>query len=129
MHRQGDKHGYILCLESTLYFLTILSLLLAIRWVVYKLNLNAEDMLLLLFLGLFCLSGTSNWSADYFQYTGGIGLVVSQPRGGSGNSTVNIRQQLADVFERDWYSEHAFYLDQLNVTQSAAALSHGHTEL
>lgn len=73
--------------------------------------------------------GTSNWSADYFIYTGGIGLVVSQPRGGSGNVTVDIRQQLADVFDRDWYSEHAFYLDQLNVTQSPTLLSQGHTEL
>lgn len=63
--------------------------------------------------------GTSNWSADYFVYTAGIGLVVSQPENGSGNDTVDIRQQLADVFDRDWYSEHAFYLDQLNVTESS----------
>ena len=54
---------------------------------------------------------------------------MSQPRGGSGNVTVDIRQQLADVFDRDWYSEHSFYLDQLNVTQSTTLLSHGHTEL
>ena len=65
------------------------------------------------------VAGTSNWSADYFVYTAGIGLVVSQPENGSGNDTVDIRQQLADVFDRDWYSEHAFYLDQLNVTQSS----------
>ena len=51
------------------------------------------------------------------MYTGGIGLVVSQPESSS-NDTVDIRQQLADVFERDWSSKHAFYLDQLNVTQS-----------
>lgn len=62
--------------------------------------------------------GTSNWSGDYFMYTAGIGLVVSQSENLSSNGSVDIRQQLADVFERDWYSKHAFDLDQINVTQS-----------
>lgn len=61
--------------------------------------------------------GTSNWSADYFKYTAGIGLVVGQPQSPAANGTVDIRQQLEHVFLRDWYSEHAFFLDQLNVTQ------------
>lgn len=62
--------------------------------------------------------GTSNWSGDYFMYTAGIGLVVSQPKNLPQNGTIDIRQQLADVFERDWFSEHAFYLHQINVTRS-----------
>ena len=52
------------------------------------------------------------------MYTAGIGLVVSQPKNLPRNGTIDIRQQLADVFERDWFSEHAFYLHQINVTRS-----------
>lgn len=43
--------------------------------------------------------GTSNWSADYFLYTGGIGYVINE----TGNSS-NVRAQLQAVFERNWYS-------------------------
>ena len=41
--------------------------------------------------------GTSNWSADYFISTGGIGFVFTGP----------VRQQLEDVFSRDWESDYA----------------------
>merc|ERR1711962_892208 len=53
--------------------------------------------------------GTSNWSADYFVNTGGIGIVVNQSMSSeylSGDSS-NLRSQLAAIFERDWYSEYA----------------------
>jgi phospholipase D3/4 len=46
--------------------------------------------------------GTSNWAADYFLYTGGIGYVIQDQSEGSSS----IRQQLKAVFERDWYSEY-----------------------
>lgn len=47
--------------------------------------------------------GTSNWSADYFLNTGGIGFVFK-----STNSTANdLRAQLEGVFQRDWNSAYA----------------------
>ncbi|TRZ10480.1 hypothetical protein HGM15179_016621 [Zosterops borbonicus] len=46
--------------------------------------------------------GTSNWSGDYFERTAGSALVVAQPGAGGGAGT--FRQQLQDVFERDWSS-------------------------
>ncbi|XP_048580894.1 5'-3' exonuclease PLD3 [Nematostella vectensis] len=42
--------------------------------------------------------GTSNWAADYFLYTGGIGYVI---RGSN-----NVRAQVEAVFERDWNSNY-----------------------
>lgn len=59
--------------------------------------------------------GTSNWSGDYFITTGGIGLAI---HGSSLGNHSDIRQQLEDVFQRDWYSEHAFSLDHFNNTMS-----------
>ncbi|XP_052768603.1 5'-3' exonuclease PLD3-like [Mya arenaria] len=59
--------------------------------------------------------GTSNWSGDYFITTAGIGLAVD---GSSLGNHSDIRQQLEDVFQRDWYSEHAFSLDHFNITHS-----------
>ncbi|KAK7153459.1 hypothetical protein R3I93_011391 [Phoxinus phoxinus] len=44
--------------------------------------------------------GTSNWSADYFNSTAGVGLVVSQDAL-QGNS---FHHELRAVFERDWSS-------------------------
>ena len=41
--------------------------------------------------------GTSNWSGDYFISTGGIGFIF----------TGQIRQQLEDIFARDWSSSYA----------------------
>ncbi|CAH1263664.1 PLD3 [Branchiostoma lanceolatum] len=53
--------------------------------------------------------GTSNWSADYFINTGGIGLVINQTSGQFGKA--NVEEQLRAVFERDWNSPYAHFLD------------------
>ena len=53
--------------------------------------------------------GTSNWSADYFVNTGGIGIVVNETctsRDLLGTAN-NLRSQLADIFMRDWDSIYA----------------------
>ncbi|XP_051627866.1 5'-3' exonuclease PLD3-like [Manacus candei] len=47
--------------------------------------------------------GTSNWSGDYFERTGGLGLVVAQPGGGSGT----FREKLRALFQRDWESQYS----------------------
>eukprot|EP00088_Acartia_fossae_P004470 TRINITY_DN11916_c0_g1_i12.p1 TRINITY_DN11916_c0_g1~~TRINITY_DN11916_c0_g1_i12.p1 ORF type:complete len:505 (-),score=109.62 TRINITY_DN11916_c0_g1_i12:929-2443(-) len=46
--------------------------------------------------------GTSNWSADYFISTGGIGFVFQG----------HLREDLVAIFERDWNSSYATDLDQ-----------------
>lgn len=46
--------------------------------------------------------GTSNWSGDYFTVTGGVGFVLI------GDS--QLRDQLEEVFLRDWNSEFAYSL-------------------
>jgi len=53
--------------------------------------------------------GTSNWSADYFVNTGGIGIVVNQTlsTGDILGKSSNLRSQLADIFKRDWNSVYA----------------------
>lgn len=43
--------------------------------------------------------GTSNWSADYFLYTGGISYVINETETGS-----TVRAQLEEVFNRNWNS-------------------------
>lgn len=57
--------------------------------------------------------GTSNWSADYFTDTAGIGLIVEETCDqhhddclGDRNST-SIRAQLESIFMRDWTSPYA----------------------
>lgn len=50
--------------------------------------------------------GTSNWIGDYFVNTAGVGLVLADPT--NHNSTQGtIRDDLADIFERDWNSQYA----------------------
>lgn len=44
--------------------------------------------------------GTSNWAADYFLFTGGIGYIIQDQSEGDSS----IRKQLKAVFERDWNS-------------------------
>ena len=50
--------------------------------------------------------GTSNWSADYFVNTGGIGFILNV------NNTDNVElfQRLHNVFLRDWTSSYATYV-------------------
>lgn len=47
--------------------------------------------------------GTSNWSGDYFKYTGGVGF-VSIPAIQKNNS---LQGQLQSIFLRDWNSKYA----------------------
>lgn len=47
--------------------------------------------------------GTSNWSADYFVNTGGVGLVINVA---SNSSSTNLRSKLQTIFERDWFSQY-----------------------
>ncbi|XP_067680068.1 5'-3' exonuclease PLD3-like isoform X2 [Haliotis asinina] len=49
--------------------------------------------------------GTSNWSGDYFLYTAGIGFIMEEPK--SDNDTLSLRQQLENVFLRDWTSNYS----------------------
>ncbi|EFN84877.1 Phospholipase D3 [Harpegnathos saltator] len=53
--------------------------------------------------------GTSNWSGDYFINTAGVGTVFENV--GRGQTRDNIRQQLEDIFRRDWYSNYSFPLN------------------
>ncbi|XP_015206154.1 5'-3' exonuclease PLD4 isoform X1 [Lepisosteus oculatus] len=57
--------------------------------------------------------GTSNWSADYFNTTAGVGLIVSQEPQQSGHSEPTLQEQLKGVFERDWSSQFAINLSDL----------------
>lgn len=60
--------------------------------------------------GLFLISGTSNWSGDYFVSTAGSALVVNQTSSLSSETTV--QSQLKAVFERDWSSAYSTPLNQ-----------------
>ena len=52
---------------------------------------------------IICILGTSNWSADYFVNTGGIGFVMNV----ESPENVKLYQSLLNVFERDWNSAYA----------------------
>ncbi|XP_070164828.1 5'-3' exonuclease PLD3 [Polyergus mexicanus] len=58
--------------------------------------------------------GTSNWSGDYFIDTAGIGTVFESV--GRQNRD-NIRQQLENIFHRDWYSNYSFPLYNISETR------------
>ncbi|XP_058470920.1 5'-3' exonuclease PLD4 [Solea solea] len=57
--------------------------------------------------------GTSNWAADYFLNTAGVGVVVSQHAPRPVWKTKALQGQLRDVFDRDWNSEFAVNLADL----------------
>lgn len=60
--------------------------------------------------------GTSNWSADYFTDTAGIGFVLQEASTSDRNETVNsIRSDLASIFDRDWNSPYAVDLKRPNI--------------
>ena len=54
-----------------------------------------------------CATGTSNWSGDYFINTAGIGLVVRTSKSRNETFPNVIREQLQQIFERDWTSKYA----------------------
>lgn len=58
--------------------------------------------------------GTSNWSGDYFINTAGIGTVFESV---GIQTTDNIRQQLENIFHRDWYSNYSFPLHNISETR------------
>lgn len=53
--------------------------------------------------------GTSNWSGDYFINTAGIGTVFESI---GDQTSENLRQQLENIFHRDWYSEYSYALNE-----------------
>ncbi|XP_038150418.1 5'-3' exonuclease PLD4 [Cyprinodon tularosa] len=57
--------------------------------------------------------GTSNWAGDYFLTTAGVSLVISQNSAHSGWNSKTLHNQLKDVFNRDWHSEYAVNLRDL----------------
>lgn len=52
--------------------------------------------------------GTSNWSADYFVNTGGIGFVFENMQ----VAESQLHSQLLHVFQRDWTSSYSLPLNQ-----------------
>lgn len=54
--------------------------------------------------------GTSNWSADYFINTAGIGLILEETQSDRNETTPSIRKDLENVFDRDWNSAYAVEL-------------------
>lgn len=65
--------------------------------------------------GVFLISGTSNWSGDYFVSTAGTALVVNQTSALSSETTV--QSQLRAVFERDWDSAYSTPITQHSNTK------------
>ncbi|KAM3824969.1 5'-3' exonuclease PLD3-like isoform 2-T2 [Vipera latastei] len=55
--------------------------------------------------------GTSNWSEDYFLHTTGVGLIVNQSEAAPEAQSHTLRQQLVDVFLRDWDSPYTLPLE------------------
>ncbi|GFX22077.1 5'-3' exonuclease PLD3 [Trichonephila clavipes] len=56
--------------------------------------------------------GTSNWSEDYFVNTGGVGIVLRNSVINNTEASNPIRDQVEEVFKRDWASEYAHPLSQ-----------------
>ncbi|GFQ94612.1 5'-3' exonuclease PLD3 [Trichonephila clavata] len=56
--------------------------------------------------------GTSNWSEDYFVNTGGVGIVLRNSVINNTEASNPIREQVEEVFKRDWASEYAHPLSQ-----------------
>ena len=52
---------------------------------------------------VFLMKGTSNWSADYFTDTSGVSIVVNQTT----TAMNTIKEQLKNIFERDWNSQYS----------------------
>ncbi|XP_034947047.1 5'-3' exonuclease PLD3-like isoform X2 [Chelonus insularis] len=63
--------------------------------------------------------GTSNWSGDYFIDTAGIGVVIEDV-GHKNNGS--LRQQLEEIFLRDWNSPYAFLQNVTDTDHSGPQL-------
>ncbi|XP_049684422.1 5'-3' exonuclease PLD4 isoform X2 [Accipiter gentilis] len=57
--------------------------------------------------------GTSNWSEDYFVNTAGVGLIIKQNLTNLQRKQLPIQEQLKNLFERDWNSEYAVNLEDV----------------
>jgi phospholipase D3/4 len=59
------------------------------------------------------ISGTSNWSGDYFINTGGVAVVIKDPINiiDGDNDEDSLRKQLAEVFDRDWNSPYSMPIE------------------
>ncbi|XP_063173277.1 5'-3' exonuclease PLD3-like [Candoia aspera] len=55
--------------------------------------------------------GTSNWSEDYFLHTAGVGLIINQSSLAPEAQSYTLRQQLVEVFLRDWESPYTLLLE------------------
>lgn len=55
---------------------------------------------------------TSNWEGDYFIDTAGIGFVLEDTDSVQNDNGTTIRNDLAQVFERDWNSPYAVDLQK-----------------
>lgn len=64
--------------------------------------------------------GTSNWSAEYFLNTAGVGLVISQHSPHNVSKTEALQSQLGSLFDRDWNSEFAVPLANLGHHENCA---------
>ena len=57
------------------------------------------------------VSGTSNWSGDYFTSTGGVGFIVKPSS--RDRTSASLQAQLSQLFQRDWNSKYAPSLDDV----------------
>lgn len=57
--------------------------------------------------------GTSNWVGDYFLTTAGVSLVISHSTPHSAWNNRTLHHQLKTVFNRDWHSDFAVHLGDL----------------
>ena len=62
--------------------------------------------------------GTSNWSADYFIDTAGVGFIGNQTSNSTGRlaNSRTLQQQLEAVFSRDWNSTYALPIKEMTKT-------------
>lgn len=60
----------------------------------------------------FLILGTSNWAEDYFTNTGGVGIIFRNSMSNTTEVDNPLRDQVEDVFKRDWASEYAHPISQ-----------------
>lgn len=65
-------------------------------------------------MNILSIPGTSNWSEDYFVNTGGVGIVLRNSKNNSTDTGNPVRDQVEEVFKRDWSSKYAHPLAEFN---------------